>query len=99
MNDLLMTIHPGQTPSVTSMAVITVAGHDGMMLNISGPSPATSDSRATIVGAVAIDRFLRPVCYQVLSPGVAARTATGQKSATPVAVGRWKDAAAPRRSD
>lgn len=29
-----------------------------------GPFPATSDSRATSVGASAIERFLRPVCYQ-----------------------------------
>lgn len=29
-----------------------------------GPSPSTSDSRVTSVGATAIDRFLRPVCYQ-----------------------------------
>jgi len=29
-----------------------------------GPSPATSDSRTTSVGAMAIERFLRPVCYQ-----------------------------------
>ena len=29
-----------------------------------GPSPATSDSRATSVGAMSIERFLRPVCYQ-----------------------------------
>ncbi len=29
-----------------------------------GPSPSTSDARATSVGAMAIDRFLRPVCYQ-----------------------------------
>ena len=29
-----------------------------------GPSPATSDSRVTSVGTMAIDRFLRPVCYQ-----------------------------------
>lgn len=29
-----------------------------------GPSPATSDARFTSVGAMAIDRFLRPVCYQ-----------------------------------
>jgi 2,5-dioxopentanoate dehydrogenase len=29
-----------------------------------GPFPATSDSRATSVGTTAIDRFLRPVCYQ-----------------------------------
>ena len=29
-----------------------------------GPFPATSDSRTTSVGARAIERFLRPVCYQ-----------------------------------
>ena len=29
-----------------------------------GPFPATSDSRSTSVGAAAIDRFLRIVCYQ-----------------------------------
>ncbi|QGX41227.1 aldehyde dehydrogenase (NADP(+)) [Permianibacter aggregans] len=29
-----------------------------------GPSPATSDARFTSVGAMAIDRFLRPVCFQ-----------------------------------
>jgi len=31
-----------------------------------GPFPATSDSRSTSVGALAINRFLRPVCYQDL---------------------------------
>lgn len=31
-----------------------------------GPFPATSDPRGTSVGASAIDRFLRPVCYQDL---------------------------------
>ena len=29
-----------------------------------GPFPATSDVRSTSVGTLAIDRFLRPVCYQ-----------------------------------
>lgn len=29
-----------------------------------GPFPATTDSRTTSVGTLAIDRFLRPVCYQ-----------------------------------
>jgi NADP-dependent aldehyde dehydrogenase len=29
-----------------------------------GPFPATSDSRTTSVGTLAIDRFLRPVSYQ-----------------------------------
>ncbi|WP_223505368.1 aldehyde dehydrogenase (NADP(+)) [Pseudomonas sp. GL-RE-29] len=33
-----------------------------------GPFPATSDGRSTSVGAAAINRFLRPVCYQDL-PG------------------------------
>ena len=31
-----------------------------------GPFPASSDSRSSAVGASAIDRFLRPVCYQDL---------------------------------
>jgi NADP-dependent aldehyde dehydrogenase len=31
-----------------------------------GPFPATSDSRTTSVGTLAIDRFLRPVSYQDL---------------------------------
>jgi len=29
-----------------------------------GPYPATSDARGTSVGTLAIDRFLRPVCYE-----------------------------------
>jgi alpha-ketoglutaric semialdehyde dehydrogenase len=29
-----------------------------------GPFPATSDPRGTSVGSRAIERFLRPVCYQ-----------------------------------
>jgi 2,5-dioxopentanoate dehydrogenase len=32
-----------------------------------GPSPATSDTRTTSVGSLAIRRFLRPVCYQNFS--------------------------------
>jgi 2,5-dioxopentanoate dehydrogenase len=35
-----------------------------------GPYPATSDSRVTSVGSLAIDRFLRPVCYQDLPEGL-----------------------------
>jgi NADP-dependent aldehyde dehydrogenase len=31
-----------------------------------GPFPATSDGRSTSVGSLAIQRFLRPVCYQDL---------------------------------
>jgi len=29
-----------------------------------GPYPATSDARGTSVGTLAIERFLRPICYQ-----------------------------------
>ncbi len=32
-----------------------------------GPFPAASDGRSTSVGTLAIERFLRPVCYQNLS--------------------------------
>lgn len=35
-----------------------------------GPFPATSDSRSTSVGDTAIDRFLRPVCYQDVPPAL-----------------------------
>ncbi|APX92929.1 aldehyde dehydrogenase (NADP(+)) [Halomonas sp. 1513] len=35
-----------------------------------GPYPATSDARTTSVGAAAIQRFLRPVCYQNLPQGL-----------------------------
>lgn len=35
-----------------------------------GPFPATSDSRTTSVGSLAIDRFLRPVSYQNLAPAL-----------------------------
>ena len=31
-----------------------------------GPFPATSEGRSTSVGSLAIERFLRPVCYQAL---------------------------------
>ncbi len=35
-----------------------------------GPFPATSDSRTTSVGSLAIDRFLRPISYQNLAQPV-----------------------------
>jgi alpha-ketoglutaric semialdehyde dehydrogenase len=35
-----------------------------------GPFPATSDSRTTSVGTLAIRRFLRPVCYQNMPVGL-----------------------------
>jgi alpha-ketoglutaric semialdehyde dehydrogenase len=36
----------------------------GMAMVHGGPFPATTDSRFTSVGAMAIERWLRPVCYQ-----------------------------------
>jgi alpha-ketoglutaric semialdehyde dehydrogenase len=36
----------------------------GMVMVHGGPFPATTDSRFTSVGAMAIERWLRPVCYQ-----------------------------------
>jgi NADP-dependent aldehyde dehydrogenase len=49
-----------------------------------GPYPATSDGRSTSVGTLAIERFLRPVCYQdipdALLPHVLRR---GNQSALP----------------
>lgn len=35
-----------------------------------GPYPSTSDSRTTSVGTLAIERFLRPVCYQDFPDGL-----------------------------
>jgi alpha-ketoglutaric semialdehyde dehydrogenase len=35
-----------------------------------GPFPATSDARTTSVGTLAIERFLRPVCYQNIPQGL-----------------------------
>ena len=35
-----------------------------------GPFPATSDTRTTSVGTLAINRFLRPVAYQNLPQGL-----------------------------
>lgn len=35
-----------------------------------GPYPATSDGRSTSVGTLAIERFLRPVCYQDFPAGL-----------------------------
>ncbi|NBC36963.1 aldehyde dehydrogenase family protein [Novosphingobium sp. FSY-8] len=35
-----------------------------------GPYPATTDPRSTSVGSLAIERFLRPVCYQNIAPAL-----------------------------
>jgi alpha-ketoglutaric semialdehyde dehydrogenase len=53
-----------------------------------GPYPATSDARGTSVGTLAIDRFLRPVCFQnypdeLLPPAL--------QNANPLGIGRLVD--------
>ena len=60
-----------------------------------GPFPATSDSRTTSVGTLAMMRFLRPVCFQnlpaaLLPPALAegnawgiARRIDGKREASP----------------
>jgi len=53
-----------------------------------GPFPATSDTRATSVGASAIDRFLRPVCYQNLPAGL---LPPALQDANPLGLWRLKD--------
>ncbi len=59
-----------------------------------GPYPATSDSRVTSVGSLAIDRFLRPVSYQdvpdaLLPPAL--------RAANPGALPRRLDGGLPQR--
>jgi 2,5-dioxopentanoate dehydrogenase len=53
-----------------------------------GPFPSTSDSRSTSVGAGAIDRFLRPVCYQNLP---AALLPAALADANPLGLSRMRD--------
>ncbi|WP_454763203.1 aldehyde dehydrogenase (NADP(+)) [Cupriavidus campinensis] len=53
-----------------------------------GPFPATSDTRTTSVGATAIDRFLRPVCYQNVP---AALLPAAVQDGNPLGLWRLKD--------
>ncbi|MGH8790124.1 MAG: aldehyde dehydrogenase (NADP(+)) [Cupriavidus necator] len=53
-----------------------------------GPFPATSDARSTSVGARAIERFLRPVCYQDLPDAL---LPAALKAANPLGVWRLTD--------
>jgi NADP-dependent aldehyde dehydrogenase len=46
-----------------------------------GPFPATSDGRSTSVGTLAIDRFLRPVCYQDLPEALLPEALRGEGAA------------------
>ena len=53
-----------------------------------GPFPATSDTRTTSVGTTAIDRFLRPVCYQNLPADLLPEAV---KDGNPLKLWRLKD--------
>jgi len=53
-----------------------------------GPFPATSDARATSVGTAAIERFLRPVCYQDLPDALLPKPV---QSANPLGLPRMID--------
>jgi len=44
-----------------------------------GPFPATSDGRSTSVGTLAIERFLRPVCYQDFPDALLPRVLRGDR--------------------
>lgn len=54
-----------------------------------GPFPATSDGRTTSVGTLAIERFLRPVCYQDM-PAALLPSELGDTLDSPRRIdGRW----------
>ncbi|WFF42552.1 aldehyde dehydrogenase (NADP(+)) [Salinicola endophyticus] len=53
-----------------------------------GPFPATSDARTTSVGSAAIQRFLRPVCYQNLPDALRPRAL---EESNPLALSRLVD--------
>ncbi|WP_322045592.1 aldehyde dehydrogenase (NADP(+)) [Paraburkholderia sp. J67] len=53
-----------------------------------GPFPATSDTRTTSVGSAAIDRFLRPVCYQAVPDAL---LPDALKHGNPLAIWRLND--------
>lgn len=60
-----------------------------------GPYPATSDNRTTSVGSQALERFLRPVCYQGYPDSLLPATL---KNANPQGIlrlvnGKWTDTA------
>ncbi|MGN6376922.1 MAG: aldehyde dehydrogenase (NADP(+)) [Sphingomonas sp.] len=47
-----------------------------------GPFPATSDGRSTSVGTLAIDRYLRPVCFQDMPESLLPAALRGEGSAS-----------------
>lgn len=58
-----------------------------------GPYPATSDARGTSVGTLAIDRFLRPICYQNCPDAL---LPDALKNANPLGITRLVDGASSR---
>ncbi|MHB2080821.1 aldehyde dehydrogenase (NADP(+)) [Pseudomonas sp. UBA6753] len=58
-----------------------------------GPYPATSDARGTSVGTLAIDRFLRPVCFQNYPDAL---LPDALKSANPLGIARLVDGVSSR---
>ena len=60
-----------------------------------GPYPATSDARGTSVGTLAIDRFLRPVCYQNYPQGLLPEALRDENplGLRRLVDGQWSDAA------
>jgi len=53
-----------------------------------GPFPATSNPAVTSVGATAIERFLRPVCYQDFPDDLLPE---GLQESNPLAIPRLRD--------
>jgi len=60
-----------------------------------GPYPATSDPRGTSVGSLAIDRFLRPVCYQNYPDSLLPEAL---KNANPLGIQRLVDSVSSREA-
>jgi len=60
-----------------------------------GPYPATSDARGTSVGSLAIERFLRPVCYQNCPDAL---LPDALKNANPLGIARLVDGISQRDS-
>jgi len=60
-----------------------------------GPYPATSDARGTSVGTLAIDRFLRPVCYQNCPDNL---LPDALKNANPLGIARLVDGVSHREA-
>ena len=58
-----------------------------------GPYPATSDPRGTSVGSLAIERFLRPVCYQNCPDAL---LPDALKNANPLGIARLVDGSSQR---